>query len=183
VSDKTPRLGLPYLTSSQSQKEIVHNEALNVSDALIQIAVESMALTTAPTGIEGNLYIVASGATGTWSGYDNYLVQYIGGTWVFYTPFEGLRVWNKASGSIGAYVYKSSSWQSEITANSKLGFFSTTPVTKTTVTMSNTDGVIGGLTISSTYSQSEVQALRNGAETLADDVRAIKTALSSYGLI
>lgn len=64
-----------------------------------------------------------------------------------------------------------------------LGFFNTTPVAKTTVTLSNTDGAISSLVISASYNQTEVQALRDACETLADDVRAIKEALTSYGLI
>ena len=66
---------------------------------------------------------------------------------------------------------------------SVVGFFGAAPVAKTTVTLVNTDGAIGGLAIGATYSQAEVQALRNAAETLADDVRALKAALSSYGLV
>ena len=67
--------------------------------------------------------------------------------------------------------------------SSVLGFFGAAPVTKTTVTLGNTDNEIGGLAISATYSQAEVQALRDKCEELADDVRALKAALSSYGLV
>jgi len=66
---------------------------------------------------------------------------------------------------------------------SAVGFFGSAPVAKTTVTLGNTDNEIGGLTISATYSQAEVQALRDKCEELADDVRALKAALSSYGLV
>ena len=43
------------------------------------------------------------------------------------------------------------------------------------VTLGNADSEISGLTIGSTYSQSEVQALRGKCEELADDVRALST--------
>ncbi|WP_018704663.1 hypothetical protein [Anaeromusa acidaminophila] len=66
---------------------------------------------------------------------------------------------------------------------SVVGFFGAVPAAKNTVTLVNTDGAIGSLAIGATYSQAEVQALRNAAETLADDVRALKAALSSYGLV
>ena len=66
---------------------------------------------------------------------------------------------------------------------SAVGFFGAVPAAKTAVTLVNTDGAIGGLAVGATYSQAEVQALRNAAETLADDVRALKAALSSYGLV
>lgn len=45
------------------------------------------------------------------------------------------------------------------------------------VTTGNADAEIGGLTIGATYSQAEVQALRDKCEELADDVRAIKAAM------
>ena len=66
---------------------------------------------------------------------------------------------------------------------SVVGFFGSAPVAKTTVTLGNTDNEIGGLTISAAYSQAEVQALRDKCEELADDVRALKAGLSSYGLV
>ena len=66
---------------------------------------------------------------------------------------------------------------------SVVGFFGSAPVAKTTVTLGNTDNEIGGLTISAAYSQAEVQALRDKCEELADDVRTLKAALSSYGLV
>ncbi|WP_425057972.1 hypothetical protein SCACP_25600 [Sporomusa carbonis] len=64
-----------------------------------------------------------------------------------------------------------------------VGFFGSAPVTKTTVTLGNTDDEIAGLPISAAYSQAEMQALRDKCEKLADDVRALKAALSSYGLV
>lgn len=64
-----------------------------------------------------------------------------------------------------------------------VGFFGTAPVTKTTVTLGNTDDEIGSLAIGATYSQAEVQALRDKCEELADDVRALKSALAGYGLV
>ena len=67
--------------------------------------------------------------------------------------------------------------------SSTVGFFGSAPVAKTTVTLGNTDNEIGGLAISAVYSQAEVQALRDKCEELADDVRALKAALSSYGLV
>ncbi|WP_422645735.1 DUF2793 domain-containing protein, partial [Zavarzinia sp.] len=35
----TPRLALPYIVQSQAQKEVTHNEALNLLDILVQAAV------------------------------------------------------------------------------------------------------------------------------------------------
>lgn len=181
MSENTPRLILPYIVQSQAQKEVTHAVGLNRLDALTQTAVETVALTAPPIGIEGNLYIVGSGATGAWNAKDKQLAQFIGGSWVFYTPFEGLRVWDKQTAQ--PFVYKGTTWQNEFSAASKVGFFGATPVVKATVSFGNTDNEIGGLTISAVYSQAEVQALRDKCEELADDVRALKAAISGYGLI
>ncbi len=50
-------------------------------------------------------------------------------------------------------------------------------------TLGNTNAEIGGLTIGATYSQTEVQALRDKSEELADDVRALASALSEPSLV
>jgi len=50
-------------------------------------------------------------------------------------------------------------------------------------TFGNTDNEIGGLTISGAYTQAEVVALRDKAEELADDVRAIRTSLAAPALL
>lgn len=63
------------------------------------------------------------------------------------------------------------------------GFFNTSPVSQPTVTFGNTNGEIGGLTISAAYSQAEVQALRDKCEELADDCRNLRAALATLGLI
>jgi hypothetical protein len=74
-------------------------------------------------------------------------------------------------------------WQTQIggAAGKKVGFYGVTPVVQpagadqAAVTLANTDGEIGGLTISNPPTQAEVQALRDKAEELADDVRALST--------
>ncbi len=50
-------------------------------------------------------------------------------------------------------------------------------------TTTNANGDIGGLSIGATYSQAEIQALRDKCEILADDLRAIKTALQSIDIL
>lgn len=81
-------------------------------------------------------------------------------------------------------------------AGQKLGFWNATPIVQPSgaaqaaVTVVNTNGAIGGLTISAGYSQAEVTALRDACEVLADDVRnlsvllhALRTAAVNSGLI
>lgn len=177
----TARLALPNLSVAQASKEITHNMALQRLDAFVQTAVESMTLTVPPAGVEGNLYVVAAGGTGAWVGKDKYIAHFVGGAWAFYAPFEGIRLWDKERTM--AMVYKAATWQQELSAQGKLAFFGAPPVTKSIVTLVNTDNAIGSLTVSAVYSQGEMQVFRNKCEELADDVRALKAALSSYGLV
>jgi len=75
------------------------------------------------------------------------------------------------------------SWEIKVgaSASTKIGFWGATPVVQPSgaaqaaVTLGNTDGEIGGLTVSASPTQAEVQALRDKAEELADDVRALST--------
>ena len=66
-------------------------------------------------------------------------------------------------------------------ASQKLGFWGATPVAQPSgadqaaVTLGNTGGEIGVLTISDPPTHAEVQALRDKCEELADDVRALST--------
>ncbi len=93
----TPRLSLPVIEAAQAQKHVTHNEALALLDALVQLAVESRALTTPPTSpVDGACYIAATGATGAWSGWDGQIAAYSGGDWQKIAPVSGLRAWVKA---------------------------------------------------------------------------------------
>ena len=177
----TARLNMPNLVSGQAQKEITHNMALQRLDAFVQTAVESMTLVIPPVGVEGNLYVVGATATGAWAGKEGQLAYYIGGTWAFYVPFEGMRIWNKATAE--AMVYKTATWVNEVAVAEKIGFFGASPINKTSVSLTNEDGDFASLTFSAAPTQTECQALRDKCEVLADDLRSLKAALSGYGLL
>ncbi|PCI43351.1 MAG: hypothetical protein COB49_12380 [Alphaproteobacteria bacterium] len=117
MANQTPRLSTPYIISTQSQKEVTHNMALNMLDALIQSAVETSILSVPPVSPgEGELWLVGSSATGDWASHDNELAQYMGGVWQFYPAFEGMAVWLKDDDVIARYV--AGSWQKGVvTAN------------------------------------------------------------------
>ena len=71
MSQTSTLLSLPYIQPAQAQKHVTHNEALRILDALVQLAVESRALTEPPAiAVDGARYIVAAGATGDWAGQD-----------------------------------------------------------------------------------------------------------------
>jgi hypothetical protein len=91
--DDTPRWALPLLFAGQAQKEIQHNEALALVDALLHGQVESADLSAPPGGpTVGQCWIVAAGASGDWSGQADMVALWTEGGWRFVAPRAGLRV-------------------------------------------------------------------------------------------
>ena len=100
----TPRHGFPRGDLADNGWNDEMNALAAKADALLQSSVISMALTAPPGGeSEGDLYVVASGATGSWSGQDLKVPQFIDAGYTFYAPFAGLRVWNQDD--LTLYVY------------------------------------------------------------------------------
>jgi hypothetical protein len=97
MADQTPRFALPFILPGQAQKELFHNEALTVVDAVVHAAAEEgprAAPPAAPQG--GQCWIVAAGATGAWAGRDHALASWTDGGWRFAAPTAGMSVWDKA---------------------------------------------------------------------------------------
>ena len=94
MADETPNLLLPYLIASQAQKHVTHNEALRLLDGLTQLAVEDRDL-AAPPGApaEGACWIVGSGATGEWTGWDGDVAMWADGAWLRLPARIGWRAW------------------------------------------------------------------------------------------
>lgn len=80
---------IPYVPEGTLDPAAGLNLSLRVLRALTQTCVIDMGL-TAPPGSpgDGDKYIVASGATGAWSGMENYLAEYVaeGDHWDFFAP-------------------------------------------------------------------------------------------------
>ncbi len=90
----TANLGLAYLEAAQSQKHVTVNEALSGLDALVQLAVLGRDLTAPPgSPMEGDRYLVASGAAGAWAGQAGKIAVWQAGAWVFRTPRNGWKAW------------------------------------------------------------------------------------------
>lgn len=106
----TTNLILPLMSASQSQKHLTHNDAIIKLDAIVQLAVISMSLTAPPAAVEGDRYIIGSGATGAWAGKDLNVTFYTNGAWVFLIPREGWLIWDEATADI--YVWTGATWDS-----------------------------------------------------------------------
>ena len=96
---ETARFKLPFILPGQAQKELFHNEALTRIDAALHAAVEGPAPAAPPTApLEGQSWVVGSGALGAWSGKDGQIAIWTAGGWRFIMPAPGMTVWNKAAG-------------------------------------------------------------------------------------
>ena len=94
MSDATTHLLLPYILAAQAQKHVTHNEALRLLDGLVQLSVLDRDLTAAPgSPTDGDRYIVGSGATGDWAGWDLNIALWTDGAWLRLPPRTGWRAW------------------------------------------------------------------------------------------
>jgi hypothetical protein len=89
----TPKLSLPYIMPRQAQKHVTHNEALAMLDVLVQLVVLDRDLATPPANpSEGDRYIVAASAAGSWIGQSGKIAHYNDGSWQLMSPAPGWTV-------------------------------------------------------------------------------------------
>lgn len=108
--DTTANLDLPYIMPSQAQKHVTHNEALELLDAIVQLAVLDRDRSV-PPGEPGEAarYIVATDAEGAWEGQDGRIALWRDGGWRFLSPREGWTAW--VIGEAVAVRWTGSDWQ------------------------------------------------------------------------
>lgn len=116
--DHTPRLGLPLLFAGQSQREIFVNEALARLDALVDCAIEAQLPAPPAAPAEGKSWLVATGASGAWTGQGGAIACLQQGQWLFQPPVDGLRLLNKATGQ---YLHYLGSWRMAAKPSSPTG--------------------------------------------------------------
>ncbi len=95
----TPRLLLPLLAPGQAQKDLFHNEALQLIDIIIAAAVEEPPLNDPPPApAVGSCYLVGGSPTGDWSGRANQIGCLTQGGWRFAAPREGMIAFVRSDG-------------------------------------------------------------------------------------
>jgi len=119
----TPRLVMPEITASQSNKYIIHNDALRVLDAMCHTAVKDRV--TAPSGgeSEGDLYLIDShlgAATGAFTGYEDYVAQYYNASYYFLAPFIGMNLTVEDENIPYQYYGAVSKWLSQRTVHDQI---------------------------------------------------------------
>jgi hypothetical protein len=85
----TPILGLDELEDSQSQPHVPINAATRALEQYAQLLAVDKDLSSPPAGVEGEAYIVGSGASGAWAGWENSIAYYSGG-WLRIEPRVGM---------------------------------------------------------------------------------------------
>lgn len=106
----TPRLGLPFLSAGQAQKEFTHNEALQTLDIAVAAAVEEAPLQDPPASPAlGSCYIVGDSPTGAWIGKSRNLAGFTIGGWRYISPLEGFSVYVKADAQPACY--RAGTWE------------------------------------------------------------------------
>lgn len=96
--------------AGQAQKDLFHNEALQVLDAVVAAAVEGLPQAAPPASpAVGSGYIVGSSPSGDWAGHANQLAAYTSGGWRFVVPTDGMSAMVRTSG--GMAVYRNGSWE------------------------------------------------------------------------
>ncbi|HMO76775.1 MAG TPA: DUF2793 domain-containing protein [Sphingopyxis sp.] len=98
---RTARLALPLLAVAQAQKEVTHNEALALLDALVQPVVEDGPQSDPPADpAPGQCWIVGAAATDGWAGAAaGTIALWTAGGWRFVAPGEGMRTLRLSDGS------------------------------------------------------------------------------------
>jgi hypothetical protein len=105
----TPRFAFPYIQTSQAQKEVTHNEALLMVDALVSLSLEDRHLSAPPVSPQhGQVWFINGAGSGAWNGQSSKLGHYDSGQWYFYVVPDGLRAWIKDEA--GYFVYSGGSW-------------------------------------------------------------------------
>jgi hypothetical protein len=110
MSDNSPKIGLPYILASQTQKHVTMNESLNIIDSLIMLCVINRTLATAPLSpSEGDKYIVAPSPTGAWAGRTGQIAAFLNAGWQFFAPQTGFIAHIQAEAVF--VVFDGTSWQ------------------------------------------------------------------------
>jgi hypothetical protein len=99
MADTTARFEFPLLAAGQAQKELTHNEALTLIDALTCPVVEAVLATPPSSPVPGEGWIVGASPTGAWAGHGGSLAFWTDGGWRFVTPREGVTVWLRIAGT------------------------------------------------------------------------------------
>jgi hypothetical protein len=112
MAEVSDRYALPLLQTAQAQKEVTHNEAVTLIDALLHLAVESALLAVPPLApVAGTGWIIAAGASAAWAGRTGQVATWTSGGWRFVVPRQGCVAWLRDVQHFA--VYTASGWRDD----------------------------------------------------------------------
>jgi hypothetical protein len=101
----TARFALPLLHAGQAQKELSHNEALTLIDALLHGCVEAIGGNIPPEAPEaGQSWIVGADPEGDWADAANALAIWTGGGWRLVPARDGMTIWVRDQGLYATHL-------------------------------------------------------------------------------
>lgn len=90
---QSARWKLPFLAVGQSQKEVTHNEALALVDALIAPVAVASGVNDPPSApMIGQIWLVGTAPTDVWAGFAVHLACWTSGGWRMIAPRSGMTV-------------------------------------------------------------------------------------------
>jgi Protein of unknown function (DUF2793) len=105
---ESARWKLPLLAVGQMQKEVTHNEALTLIDALIAPVVVASGVNGPPlTPENGQCWLVGAAPTGAWADAAQHLACWTSGGWRLVAPRTGMAV---RAGSGAVLRYDGAEW-------------------------------------------------------------------------
>lgn len=111
--EQTTNLKMPFIMPSQAQKHVTHNEALLALDVVVQLCVLDRHLAAPPAlPVEGDRYIVATAATGAWTGKSGQIAAWQDGAWAFHVPVRGWLAWVADEQRI--FAHDGTGWQDAV---------------------------------------------------------------------
>ena len=116
---RTPRLALPFLSQGQAQKEITHNEALQILDFLVAGAVAEPPRNDPPASPAiDDCYIVGPAPTSLWAGWADAVAGFSVGGWRRIAAVPGMRVYVQATEQWACY--RTTGWELGVVRGAKL---------------------------------------------------------------
>lgn len=94
---RTARFDLPLLFAGQAQKENFVNEMAARVDTLLHLAIEGEQAAPPASPVDGQAWLVASGATGDWTGQTGKIAARQAGNWLYAAPRDGMKLLNRAT--------------------------------------------------------------------------------------
>lgn len=107
-TETSPRFALPFLFVGQAQKEFFVNEAFARADLALHCAIEGEASAPPTSANDGECWLIAETATGGWEGRDHSIAGRQAGSWMYFDPLPGMRIWDK---SAEQYIVYNDGWQ------------------------------------------------------------------------